>query len=111
MRNLSYDKLEMQAYLTRNDLSTELKRLYFSWRIRMTNFSENFRGGNGPQNCRLCCEHIDSQEESFNCSFIKRRINIEVNYSSIFNQYYPDLPKLVRTLHKITQIRQEILGK
>ena len=99
----------MKAYLERNDLSTELKRSYFSWRTRMTNFNENFRGGNGPQQCKLCMKHIDSQEESFNCSVIKQRINIEFNYLHIFDEDYPDLPKLVNILHKITQIRQEII--
>ena len=44
MRNNSYEKLQIQSYLENSQLSVENKRDIFSYRTRMAEFGENFRG-------------------------------------------------------------------
>ena len=45
MKNLQYEDIQVQDYLTRCDINTEQKKLIFKYRTRMAEFGENYRGG------------------------------------------------------------------
>ena len=93
MKSLSYEKLELQDYLTRLDVH-EAKTV-FSFRVRTAQFSENYRGSNPPVPCPLCAQHLDLQELSFICPIIKEKIQINENYEKIFH------PQITNNLAKI----------
>ena len=69
IKSLSYEKLEIQEYLTRLDVY-EAKTV-FNFRVGTDQFSENYRGSNPPVPCPLCAQHLDLQELSFICPIIK----------------------------------------
>ena len=76
----------MAKYIDNEDISTSEAQLVFSYRARMSNFAENYRGQGGPTICPLCESHVDSQKWSFCCKTIKENINIQGTYSDIFNE-------------------------
>ena len=41
----NYENLEIQPYLTSEDLTIDMKKIFFSWKTRMASFSNNYRGG------------------------------------------------------------------
>ena len=86
MKNLAYDTLKMQSYFLHQSINPKVMRLIFRYRTKMENFSENYRGSNGPKLCPLCNVHIDSQELSFSCNEIKNEFTITVLYSEIFEE-------------------------
>jgi hypothetical protein len=61
MDNLHYNKLAMQQYLKLNNCNAVQAKVMFKFRCRMANFTENFRGPNGPQACQLCGLHLDQE--------------------------------------------------
>ena len=50
--NLCYTELKLQAYL--ENMSATEAQTVFSYRTRMANFKENYRGPEGPKPCPLC---------------------------------------------------------
>ena len=106
MSKLNFDEFEMQPYLMREDISINMKKVYFSWCTRMSNFRENYRGGQGPSMCKLCNSHLDSQELSFRCPVIRSKINIDIYHEDIFDQERPDLPNCINIMHQIDEIRE-----
>ena len=84
MKNINYKELKIQAYFQNNSLSVENKRDLFSFRTRMANFGENFRGQRDFVICPFLCNQRDSQEHSFLCMGIKEKIEIDNNYEDIF---------------------------
>ena len=65
MSDLNYSKLEIPEYLKLeqiNTINTQGAQTLFKYRVRMANFSENFRGKNGPSACPLCGNHLDNQK-------------------------------------------------
>ena len=75
MDNLKYSKLEIQEYFKLENNKTAGAQTLFKYRVRMANFSENFRGNQGPASCPLCGDHLDSQQMSFeNCQTVKDNV-------------------------------------
>ena len=54
MKKNNYEKLEIQPYLTSEDITIDMKKIFFSWKTRMAAFSNNYRGGKEPDICKLC---------------------------------------------------------
>ena len=48
MDNVFYTKLQMQGYLKAKDITPEDAKMVFSYRTRMADYTENFRGPAGP---------------------------------------------------------------
>ena len=71
----------------------------------MANFSENFRGPNGPKLCPLCSTHLDNQQMAFICPNIKPHLNASGNYENIFESEISLAPLKIPKI--ITQIREE----
>ena len=96
-----HTKMEMQGYLRSKTINTEDKKLIFSYRTRMANFSENFRGPAGPKQCPLCSTHLDNQPMAFNCPTVKPQLNAAGKYEGIFKTEIP-----LETLKNIKIIKQ-----
>ena len=108
MKNLTYEELKIQKYLTNKNTTVEEKITLFKWRTRMENFVENFKGGKSDVVCKICKSHVDSQTESFNCPEIRKTFCIEADYKDIFS----DSPSLntVKTVDKISKLRKKIIN-
>ena len=103
LRNLSYEKLEMQQYLKDYDFMDAI--VIFKFRTRMAPFNENFKGQGPPKLCPLCENFIDSQIHSFHCSKMISHIEINGRYEDIFKQKINK--ELLKTLKKILEYRSK----
>ena len=86
-------------------MTVEEAKLVFKFRTRQAEFSENFRGKDGPINCKLCDNHLDSQVMSFQCSIIKSKFNLKGKYEDIFNENISK--EVVKSLKFINSYREE----
>ena len=109
LRNLHYDDLKMQNYLTNEETNIHQKKLLFKYRTRMEIFGENFRGGNGPATCPLCHLHLDNEEMSFQCQAIQSVMEIKGKMEDIYQQNIKK--ETVETITKISRYRKQILEK
>ena len=107
LENLFYTELKLQKYLELENMTVPQAQSLFSYRTRMANFSENFRGASGPQVCPLCKTHLDSQNLSFQCPLVKENVKIEGQYYKIFTDNTDT--KLVNTLVNVTKFRDEYI--
>ena len=106
--SLFYSKLATQEYLINTNLSAKEAQLVFSYRVRMANYSENFRGYSGHSPCPLCLSHLDSQAMCMSCPAIKENVNLQGKYQQIFsNKITKDL---VKSLELIEKFRTEFLN-
>ena len=48
LKKLKYEGIKIQNYFSRTDINNEQKQIIFQFRTRMSNFGENYRGGQGP---------------------------------------------------------------
>ena len=107
MENLFYTELKMQDYLKSNKFSTSEAKMVFSWRTRMANFNENYRGSNGHTPCPLCHFHLDSQVMAFQCQELTANVNISGKHADIFNEGIPLM--LVQSITKMMKYRETFL--
>ena len=101
MNNLYYSELKIQEYLKLKIMTVEEAKLVFKFRTRQAEFSENFRGKNGPINCKLCDNHL----MSFQCSIIKSKFNLKGKYEDIFEENISR--EVVKSLKFINSYREE----
>ena len=109
MDNLSYNKLKLQEYLKLKNCNSAQAKIMFRYRCRMANFGENFRGPRGPQICPLCSNHLDNQQQSFVCPKVKESVEVNVDYSNIFQKNIP--AKLFHVLEEIESVRKDFIEK
>ena len=96
MENLWYPELKMQEYLKCDKISTAEAKAVFSYRTRMANYSNNYRGLGGLSPCPLCYLHLDVQSLGFQCSNILENVKILGKYEDIFeDNISKDLAKTV----------------
>ena len=55
----------------------------FQIRSSMENFYENYRSNTPINHCPLCSSHPDTQKWSFQCSTLRKNIEIKGNYENI----------------------------
>ena len=89
--NIRYSDLKMQDYLLLNNMNKKEAIILFKFRTKMAPFSENFKAGGFSSTCPFCFSHIDSQEESFNCSVLNKMMQIRGNYVEISLKEIADL--------------------
>ena len=106
MKNLTYTELKIQDYLLLKTMNTSEAKSLFKFRLRMAPFGENFRGGQKSVLCPLCKVHPDGQRDSFECTEMKKVINIKGDYMKIFGPNIPE--ELVKTIHNICNFREEL---
>ena len=75
MSKVNYSKLKIQNYLKDSKTSRETANVIFKHIIFMLNFKENFRGSSKNDNCHLCDEHLDCQDEIKSCKVLSRKFN------------------------------------
>ena len=75
--------------------------------MRLERFGENFREGREVVECGLCGKHRDGQKESFNCSFIKSKIDLQGKYENIFAKRVDRAT--INSIMNISKIRREYL--
>ena len=107
MKNLNYDKLEVQKYLRNSQLSVENKRDLFAYRTRMADFGENFMAGYDGVLCPLCIENFDNQSHAFQCRVIRNEIEIN---GDINEKYGEKITKeTAKIVTEILKIRKKLL--
>ena len=79
---LKYNKLQMQRYLI--DLISVEAKIVLKYRLRMSQYSGNFKGGRPTLRCPLCGNHDDEQDLSFRCQKVITGINNNSVYEDIF---------------------------
>ena len=103
MRELKYEKLQAQEYLSSFDVKKA--QTIFRFRVRMERFSGNYKGGGPPELCPLCNQHSDIQELCIECPVVISKIGVTENYSNIFkNNISGDL---VGKLQQIMKLRKK----
>ena len=107
LENVFYTELKLQNYLKSDEISVKEGQTIFSYRIRMANYSENYRGQAGPKPCPLCGQHLDSQSMSFQCQTVRQSVKIEGNYQTIFKNCVDS--KLATSLINIDKFREEYI--
>ena len=84
MDDVIFTELKIQEYLVSEELSLSQKQNVFLFRTRMSDFHENFRGGNPSIPCKMCSFHLDSQNHSVNCEEIRKHLNMSGKYDEIY---------------------------
>lgn len=107
MEHVQYKMFELQEYLKQSHITPNQARTIFKFRIRMENFSENFKGGKPTKPCPICNASKDMQSHSFECTAILKNLKISGNYKDIFQETISR--DLARTLENIVKFREEYL--
>ena len=103
LKNLKYEKLEGQQYLTTMDVKKA--KTVFRFRTKMAQFSGNYKGQGPIELCPLCGSHSDHQEMSFRCSVVRDKIELAEEYENIFK---PKISQdLANNLQKIDNLRRK----
>ena len=106
--NISYVKLEMQAYLRDGILNYIEARLVFSFRTRMIDVGCNYKN-KGSLLCPLCRGACDDQKHLLNCPKIHTKEIPNVNYDDIFGDDTSKMKAVLRELSDAMRIRDELL--
>ena len=67
LKELTYKELKMQNYMLEFD--SKLAKLILRYRIRMSNYSGNFKGKGQVKKCPVCKLHGDHQHLAFQCKY------------------------------------------
>lgn len=109
MKNVQYPEIKMQNYMKSYDIKTKEALNLFKFRTRMAEFGENYRAGDDPIMCPLCCEDLDNQSHSFQCKLILKEIEIKGKITEVYSS---DISKeMATTITKIVNIRKKLLLK
>ena len=100
---LKYYKLEMQSYLT--EFSSVEAKTVLKYRLRMSSYSGNFKGGKPVHICPLCGEHDDEQSLIFKCQKVIDRIKNSSVYEDIFQTSVSK--SIVEKLLAIEKLRED----
>merc|ERR1712115_259752 len=106
LKNLSYEKLEMQDYIKNKNMSNKEKQLLFSLRTKTYNVRNNFKNRfKGNLNCLLGCNQLEDQEHVFvYCKFIPSPITME-EYSCIYGSVNDQIVS-IKKIFAIDSVRQ-----
>ena len=107
MKNVSYKQLKIQTYFTETKFTTQMKQQIFSYRVRMADFGENFRGQRDQVLCPFKCPDRDSQQHSYVCEKITSKTTITGDYNEIFNDSIS--LHVGKTIYNILHTRKSLL--
>ena len=102
MKELNYEKLEIQEYFKTLDVNQA--KTMFRFRTRMAQFDGNFNGNGCISLCPLCGDHSDLQHLCFACPVVLEKVAISQEYESIFGSKIST--NLATTIQKIMKIRE-----
>ena len=111
--NLSYNKLEMQKYVSTNELSIKTKLILFKARNRMLNVENNY---GKDINCPLCQLKKDDQKHLIKCMILKSTCcdilyNDNAKYDDLFSKNIEKQQKIVKLIEHALRKREEIMEK
>ena len=101
MKDLKYEKLMAQEYLT--NLDVHLAKTVLRFRVRMERFNGNFRGQGPTTPCPLCGLHKDEQHLSFNCPTVMKELDVTEEYENLFKVNISF--DMAKTCHEIVKLR------
>ena len=107
MEKLDYMELGIKPYFSLEGLKiTEIREL-FKFRVRMSNFSENFRGKGGSVNCPLCNKHMDNQASMYQCPVLRKKVDLDADISDV----YTDEVKVesIKILMETLRLREKLI--
>jgi len=109
LKNLSYERFEIQDYIKNKNISNKEKQLLFSLRTKTYNVRNNFKKRfKGNLNCRLGCNLLEDQEHVFvYCKFIPSRITID-EYSCIYGSVNDQIVS-IKKIFVIDSVRQRLI--
>ena len=109
LKDLHYEKLQIQPYLLSSQLTFKQKQLLYSLRSKCYPARMNFKKLNkGNLRCRFKCDSEETQDHIFeNCGPIQARISypVNVNLNQIFGSL-DDQHKVINCLTTIDHVRK-----
>ena len=93
----------MKDYLTQLDANRA--KTVLKYRLRMADYSDNYKKGGQIEICPLCSSHPDTQRWSFECPVINGVREISEKYDEIFGDVISE--KLADTLVRIEETRKQ----
>ena len=96
MKDIHYSEFKMQPYLELKEMTARQAKVWFKFCVRMALLCENFGEGGGTDVCPLCSLHPDSQDDSFQCSELRKLVGVRGDYMNIFSENFSS--ELVHTL-------------
>ena len=103
---ISYNRLEIQPYLTDPQLSIKLKQLTFKWRTKMVKVGWNF---GQKEACPLCCNGDDTQDHLFYCESIFANCDVDWTDKNNNDNNNYDLEQHIKRLETAIRKREIIL--
>ena len=111
MKNLKYDKLELQEYLKSQEISLRQKKMLYKFRTRMINVGDNF--GNKQSKCFWCKAAPDEQSHMYllceklkqECSQIAENRE-SVTYMDIFSDETDKIGKVGKLLEQAVRLKE-----
>ena len=88
-------------------MSTAEAMAVYSYRTRMAIYSDNYKGQGDVITCPLCHLHLDVQNLSFQCTEVKKNIQIGGKYEEIFDDKISS--ELAKTVLHISKLRKEYM--
>ena len=115
MKNLKYNKLEIQKYFLPSSYKTSplTTKFIFQARTRMLNLKLNFKNTNQTDICDLCGQHSDNQEQLLTrpaLSSDQDLVNEQLVYNDLFNTEYEKILTIAQVLKCKYDIRNKILN-
>ena len=107
MKEIHYSEFKMQPYLELKEITARQAKVWFKFHVRMALLCENFGGGGGTDVCPLCSLHPDSQAASFQCSELRKLVDVRGDYMNIFSENFSS--QLVKTVFNIYYFRAEFI--
>ena len=102
--NIRYEKLEIQGYLSNQEISVTQAKILLKYRTGMAEYRSNY---GATEDCKLCEKHLDSQDKIFDCEFIRKSSKISMKYDDLFT---PNVEvETVRNLEEIHKLRENKL--
>ena len=105
---LEYDDLKIQGYLKNKDVSVNQAQILTKFRTRMAKYENNYKGTSTNQNCKLCQNHSDDQQEIYQCDFNLKNLNLRGKYEDLFKS---DVDvSIIKSLEALYKLREKKLS-
>ena len=102
-KDIVHDSLKMQNYLV--ELNEKQAKLVMKYRLKMSNYSSNFKMNDETKKCPVCQNHDDTQELAFHCPSIQKDIDIFEDHDRIYGTQTS--ASVIKTLESIERIRSK----
>ena len=107
MENIYYSEIKPQKYFSLENAKIEEVRNIFRYRVRMAPFWGNYKGNKEYEVCPLCQNHADIQSLSFDCEYLKQKVEINCDMSDILTDNVT--LDTARTVTEMLRAREDML--